>query len=639
MRCFLCLELLIQQAMKKLLIITMLAVTLMSGAAAQNTPIWTANFDKTIEWTKLLPNGILLIGTSDYGMHGLEPLNGKILWSEERIMREASAIRGPDGKKTGYTDQLVTSLGEASPALSDFIMVKFTDNVMMKNFFIMNTRTGEMTVHPSAVGIPSFKVMGKNAYQFSYNGTDVLPELDLAIIQVDYVAAAEKGKPHYHFTKGIRISTGEELWKIEGVSGDFLPMPLQDGNLLYINVHNVMKIDPSNGKTLWSAKLGSDKKDIIKQVTYDLDELGAYVFGILNKRPSIIALDLSTGQQSWNKEFKAKGEPELTATRSGLVMSDEKNFVMYDFASGKQKWSAKKLDGTVVDIGNDGILVAANDKYLVNLDGETGAEKWSKKIRGIRIDQVTDKGIIYYEAGNALGAVDFSGKDYWKKNLPVIIATVQANFTDLIVLSNDDLYLVDLRDFSQKLLAKNVKFRGDEKPEIIEAYEDGVVVSSSQNYLMVDYSGNEKYKQFYRAPGAGGVLAAKILKTTLMVAGTAAASANAYRQGVTSSNAYVSNQYGNQRKQWENFTSDISKIDASKSYKKATKNSELYAYILTRVEENDDKGVGILKLNKISGQSAGQIVLRDSKPIYDIDADNGKIFHRVSNKTIACYNL
>jgi len=625
--------------MKKLITFLLLTTAFTMHVTAQNTPIWTASFDKTIEWTKLLPNGILLIGTSDYGMHGIDPQSGNILWSEERIMREASQVKGPDGKKTGYTDQLVSSLGDFSPELADFISVKFTDNVMMKNFFVMNTRTGNMTIHPTAVGLPSFKMLGKNAYQFAYNGTDVLPELDLAIIQVDYVNAAEKGKPHYHFTKGVKISTGEELWKIQGVSGDFLPMTLLDGKLLYINAHHVMKIDPANGKVLWSAKLGSDKKDLIKQVTYDLDEQGAYVFGILNKKPSIIALNLSSGQQIWNKEFKAKGEPELTATRSGLVMSDEKNFIMYDFASGKQKWSAKKLDGTVVDMGSDGILVAANDKFLVNLDGETGTEKWSKKIKGIRIDQVTDKGITYYEAGNALGAVDFSGKEYWRKSLPAIVATVQANFTDLIVLSNDDLYLVDLRDFSQKLLAKNVKFRGDEKPEILEAYEDGVVVSSSQNYLMVDYNGTEKYKQFYRAPGAGGVLAAKILKTTLMVAGTAAASANAYRQGLTSSNAYVSNQYANQRKQWENFTSGISKIDASKSYKKATKNSDLYAYILTRVEENDDKGVGILKLNKISGQTVGQIVLRDSKPVYDVDADNGKIFHRVSNKTIACYNL
>lgn len=625
--------------MKKSVFTILLAFAAATFLLAQSTPRWTANLDKTIEWSKLLPNGILLIGTSDYGMHGLDPQTGNILWSEEKIMREVSSVRGPDGKKVGYTDEYVTALGESVPELNDYISVRFTDNAMMKNFIVINTKTGKIIFHPAEVGAPSFKVLGKTSYQFNYNGSGVIPELNLIILQVDYVNAYEKGKPHIHFKKGINLQTGEELWKVEGIAGDFLPMVLKDQNMLYVNNHIIAKVDPVAGKMIWRADLGSDKKDVISQVVYDLEEKAAYVFGILNKRASIVALDLSSGKQMWNNEFKAKGSPVLTATRSGLVMSDEKNFVMYDFASGNQKWTAKKLEGDVVDMGSDGVLVAAREKFLTLLDGENGEEKWSKKVKGIQIDQVTDKGIIYYNENNAMGVVDYKGEEYWNKMLPEINATAQASFSELVVLSKDDLYAIDLTDFSQKLLAQNINFKGDETPDLIESYEDGIVVSSSQNVWLVDRDGNIKFERFYRAPGAGGVLAAKIIKTTLMVASTAAASAAAYQQGMNSSNAYWSNHYGNQRKAWEDFSSNIGKIDASRAYKKATKNSERYAYILTRVDEGDGKGTGILKLDKLTGETAGQIVLNDSKPVYEVDAENGKIFHRVSKSTIACYDL
>ncbi|MDV7399819.1 PQQ-binding-like beta-propeller repeat protein, partial [Arthrospira platensis SPKY1] len=111
----------------------------------------------------------------------------------------------------------------------------------------------------------------------------------------------------------------------EGIAGDFLPMVLKDQSMLYVNNHIIAKVDPVAGRMIWRADLGSDKKDNILQVVYDLDEKAAYVFGTLNKKASIVALDLATGKQLWNNEFKAKGSPVLTATRSGLVMSDEKN--------------------------------------------------------------------------------------------------------------------------------------------------------------------------------------------------------------------------------------------------------------------------------------------------------------------------
>lgn len=49
--------------LKKNLSLAMFLMLIWSGIIAQNTPRWTADFEKTIEWTKLMPNGILLMGT------------------------------------------------------------------------------------------------------------------------------------------------------------------------------------------------------------------------------------------------------------------------------------------------------------------------------------------------------------------------------------------------------------------------------------------------------------------------------------------------------------------------------------------------------------------------------------------------
>ena len=139
--------------MKKSIFTFVVAILIATLVSAQSTPRWTANFEKSIEWSKLLPNGVLLVGTSDYGMHGLDPLSGSILWSEEKIMREVSSVRGPDGKKVGYTDEFVTALGESVPELNDYISVRFTDNAMMKNFIVINTKTGKIIFHPAEVEI------------------------------------------------------------------------------------------------------------------------------------------------------------------------------------------------------------------------------------------------------------------------------------------------------------------------------------------------------------------------------------------------------------------------------------------------------------------------------------------------------
>lgn len=94
------------------------------------------------------------------------------------------------------------------------------------------------------------------------------------------------------------------------------------------------------------------------------------------------------------------------------------------------------------------------------------------------------------------------------------------------------LLLICLISHSVPWLLTGLNLLGDESPEIIEGYEEGIVVSYAQNFCLVDWDGNIKYQEFFRAPGHGAVLAGRILKTTVMVAGTAMAKAYATQEAL-----------------------------------------------------------------------------------------------------------
>ena len=135
-------------------------------------PQWKLTLEKGVEWTKYTPNKILLVGSSDWGLHGVDASTGKLLWSNEDLYNSAKALKGPDGKKLGYTADLIQVLEDPNdPKISDFALVKYTDNIMVKNFVVINIRTGEVIINPKLAGMPVVKVIGPEMATFNYDGS------------------------------------------------------------------------------------------------------------------------------------------------------------------------------------------------------------------------------------------------------------------------------------------------------------------------------------------------------------------------------------------------------------------------------------------------------------------------------------
>ena len=111
----------------------------------------------------------------------------------------------------------------------------------------------------------------------------------------------------------------------------------------------------------------------------------------------------------------------------------------------------------------------------------------------------------------------------------------------------------------------------------------------------------------------------------------AMASAAAYNEGFAGSGTSLGKQYGQQREFYEDMGGAFADI-ANKRFK-ATISRGIYNFILTDVGE----GVGLVKVDKISGKETGKIVLNDKEPVFDSDPENGMIFHKPSNKEVFGY--
>ncbi|WP_157373265.1 hypothetical protein [Algoriphagus terrigena] len=123
----------------------------------------------------------------------------------------------------------------------------------------------------------------------------------------------------------------------------------------------------------------------------------------------------------------------------------------------------------------------------------------------------------------------------------------------------------------------------------------------------------------------------KLTQMVMLIGLLAMASAAAYNQGYVGNNTSLGKQYGNQREFFEDMSGAFG--DVANQRFKASMNRGVYSFILTDVGE----GVGLVKVDKVSGKEEGKIVLNDKEPIYDSDPENGMIFYKPTKKEVFGY--
>jgi len=632
--------------------LTLLAMLLVVASVVKaQEALWQLDFDREIEWNMVTESGILLVGTSDWNLHGIDTRDGNLLWSTEAF-EMAKKMKGPDGKKVepkyAFENFVRVLSDENVPEVSDYVEIRFSDGIQYKQYAVINIQTGKEVISPAIAEMPIQKLplLGEFA-TFNYNGTGYIPELNMVIISTSYIDYQAKGQPVITITKMVDLLSQKIIWTNEEIASENFPAVLEDGDIVLPGTTQIAKIDPKTGDVKWKYNT-EHRKQTFESFDLSLDLSTGYFFEKKKSSGSLAALDMMSGKKLWSFELKLKEVPSMTAMGYGVVVADEKNFKLYDLKDGSEKWTAKKIDGYVVDLGDQGILATSKGKFLQLMNKDNGTIIWDKKIKGINIDQIAATGVMYSDEKGRLGYIQYDGKLIWDKKgmLEVPSLRYKPELTREIMLIGEDLFEVDLLTGDYKVLYGKLtkEFEGEKgaAPTSIELVEGGYLFTDPNNLVMLDQDGSLRWKKYWPAPEMS--LAAKIALRTaqLSIAALGAASQMKSNQvaynSFYGSNDYYAKMYAQQAQDLYAAAGMVG-AEAKKKFKASVTKGNV-RMILTKVGQGGQtKSSGLMKVDRRTGEELGTLLLGDKKPLYDYDQVSGQVFFKADKKQIISYSF
>ncbi len=453
------------------------------------------------------------------------------------------------------------------------------------------------------------------------------------------------GNQESYFTmKGTRLVTGRPL--------------LLNKNILIPTSKELLNIDMSSGNITWEAKVSS-----VSWMQADPTGKEIYTFEGRSNGDTRVNKVSSTGSVLWPKEQTLKGAVSRfeilsnglavvsdvdNSGKSGLAKlasaSSESKIAFLNAANGEDLWDkAPKTKGYVQHfyIMDDGILFGMYEGGInkISFDGNTLFKKPLKTGENIQVMAETPQGLIYITDSDANIVNLKTGDEVWFKPLKfkradVVSSDYDAKNNRYLISADGELHAVDANSGESSILA-NSKFDGKESPTSVEVRDNGILLASDQNLMMLNWQGESGFHKYYRAPGksAFGAIIAGV--GALAAATTSAAAYNSANQ-----NRNSLGQYTDRGQREANFAGDMAGVagaSVAEMLKRftATAATKDDRFILTKLDE----GVGLVKVNKDSGEVTKEIVLKDKKPEYIVDDIGGVLYYQSGSSSIFVYDL
>jgi len=200
------------------------------------------------------------------------------------------------------------------------------------------------------------------------------------------------------------LNTGDKLWSLEAVNIPGSPSKISDisedtgyaASSVATNGNKVCAIFATgdiicagmDGKQLWAKNLGVP--DVYYGHASSLLIYGNMVFVQLdhNKTQKVLALDLDTGAERWNKtrneKHSAWSTPMIAFVNNApqLVLTGNPGITAYNPGNGDQLWRVECLSGEVAPSAccAEGVIFGLNDyAKLVAINGSDGSVLWESK--------------------------------------------------------------------------------------------------------------------------------------------------------------------------------------------------------------------------------------------------------------------
>ena len=611
-----------------LLKLTAFIVIFGTTAIAQKaeTPDYRYDVGSSINDMTLTQGGTMVVATND-GLVGIKPGSNDLLFN--------------------FTDY-----GKVKPEELNFIPNAPYVVVGQTGFGGMRTKTAVIDY-----------MSGQKLFSTEENGWKMILTCDVMMPQNKLVVSGQRKAIEKH-TMAVAIydlNNGDQesfitLKGSEMVTGR--PLLLSDG-LLLPTAKNLKKIDVSNGNILWDIKV-----DDINWMVTDETEKEIYAIEI---KPSgsktMIHKVGNDGSLLWSDPHKVKGAivnfeilPQGLAIVSNVDNSgksgiaklastrSESKIAFLSASNGEDLWEkAPKTKGYVQHfyIMDDGILFGIWEGGInkISFDGKTLFKKPLKTGENILTMANTQQGLIYITSADANIVNLETGDQVWKKPLKykradAVSSTYDEKNDRYLISADEKLFAIDANSGESSLIAES-KFEGKEDPTGVEMREGGILLSSSQNMMMLDWNAKKQWHEYYRAPGKSAFGA--ILMGALAVASAATATA-AYAEA--NSNRNRLGYYTSKGEAYADLGDAMSMATGASISEmlrrfKSTSATENARFVLTKL----DDGVGLVKLNKDTGTKEKEIILKDKKPHYEVDDFGGVLYYKANNSTIFVYDL
>jgi hypothetical protein len=603
-----------------LLIVGLLLVT---NANAQN-PDNQYDFDGSVKWMMLAESGVLVASTGE-ALVGIKPNESKPFFKIDRLKR----VKQEDLEPVPGTPYLIIKPRGMIQHTTVIDVVKgkmvfdskeedWQGGVSSRHFigpemmFVVNgAKKMDNGQYKGGVGLYDLKT-GELVNVFERKATNLMvgrPD----IFGDKIIIPGVKNVECYDITSGT-IKWTSDVKNATSISGneetnEVYAFRTKGGNTV------VYKIDSNLGNLLWAD--GNKLKGSLGRyqftkaglaVVTNIDNSGKKGLGKLasgGSQSKIYFLDSNSGVDLWEKSPKTKG------------------FVSHLYVED---------DGILFGIGSGGINKISFD----------GIPLWKKPLKtgaNIQLMARVPSGVLYISESDT-DIIDMNsgesvfGKPIKYKKTKSVASTYEEARNRFLITCSDGVYEIDGENGEYNLINSSLKFDGKEAPSDIEVRSNGILLSSSQNLMMLDSNGEENWHVYHRAPGKSAF--SVVLLAAVTAASVTANAAHSYQAGASSVSlgpySSTTQYHQQQADNWADL-GDAAFTEMAKRFK-ASKATENAAFILTKV----DGGIGLVKVDKDSGDTLNEILIKDKDPMYEVDEFAGVLYF-AKGSSIMAYNL
>jgi outer membrane protein assembly factor BamB len=605
-----------------ILLATTLLLTNLVVAQKAETPNNTYNIGGNIEKMILTDSGVLLV-THGNGLAGVKP--------------------GKEGLVFNF---------------DDYGKVKEEEiNVIPNTPYVMVGQAGfgGISTKQSVIDV----ISGQRVFDTKANGWKTANQPTLILPENKLIVAGQRtAEEKYIMAVGVYdMATGkqEKLFELKGFDVLTGKPSVINGGLYLPAGKGLTKIDMATGNEVWTAKL---KGVAFVEPAEDGKSIYAFVSVNSGKNQEVHKVS-STGTLMWADGNKVKGiVSNFQITPKGLaIVSDvadggnsvlaakgQSNISFLSSSTGEDLWEkAPKTKGYVQHfyVMDDGILfgIAEGGINKISFEGVPLFKKPLSTGENIHTMALTSKGMIYITDEDANIINLQTGESIWNKPIKykrakAVTSTYDAAHKRYLISTGEELVAIDENSGDISTLA-SYEFKEKESPNRFEVRGNGLLLSSDQNMMFLNFDGSQKFHEYYASPGKSTF--AKIAFGVLAVASTAMAMQTAAVAGANKNAIGQYNDYGAQMKRESDMYAAIGSASFAEMSRrfKATAATQDAQFILTKLDE----GVGLAKVNKDSGKVDKEIVLKDKKPEYEVDEFGGYLFYKANGSSIYAYDL